>query len=367
MPKLADAGMAEKVRSSPKKRSSYGKGGRKNPEGPPSSSRRIPPALLLAWVCALVVLVSIIYFTGRNSGNKSESTPRSSASSRAAETDRTTKLQPAAKPGIPPAPQTVQPKSPSDDSPGQDLVALSSPPKTAPEPQKPAPDVKPRPLAKVSIVIDDFGQDSAIAKKFLALPFPVTFSILPNQPHSKEIAELAHSQGREIILHCPMEPLSYPKQNPGKGALMASMSQEEILRNLGTALDTSPYFAGINNHEGSRLTQNQQAMTILMTRLKEEKLFFLDSLTTPASKAWVVARELKVPTRKRDIFLDHDSSPASVRAQILRMIQIAKVQGSALAIGHARQATLSALQEASGQFSKEKIELVPASDLMISK
>ncbi|MGA2401052.1 MAG: divergent polysaccharide deacetylase family protein [Syntrophobacteraceae bacterium] len=232
----------------------------------------------------------------------------------------------------------------------------------APRPGPPPPDISPK-HARVSIVIDDFGPDLGVAKQFASLPFPVTMSVLPHQAHSREIAELAHRKGREVILHLPMEPLD-SRENPGRGALLLSMSGDEIRRNISAALDTSPYFDGVNNHMGSRMTRDVQIMKTVLLELKGRDLFFLDSMTTNESKGWKVAMELKMPTLKRDVFLDDNPSADAVRSQISRLVKIAKVRGTALAIGHPHEATLKALQEVAGHFREEGIEVVAARDLM---
>ncbi len=226
----------------------------------------------------------------------------------------------------------------------------------------PSPDISPR-QARVSIVIDDFGTDVAIAKQFASLPFPVALSVLPHQAHSREIAELAHLKGREVILHLPMEPLS-SRENPGPGALLLSMSGDEMRRNIRAALDTSPYFDGVNNHMGSRLTPDAQIMKTVLSELKGRDLLFIDSMTTNQSKGWKVARELKIPTLKRDIFLDDDPSAAAIHSQITRLVKIAKIRGMALAIGHPHKTTLRSLQEAAAFFREEGIEIVAARDLI---
>ena len=86
-------------------------------------------------------------------------------------------------------------------------------------------------------------------------------------------------------------------------------------------------------------------------------------MTTNESKGWKVAMEMKMPTLKRDVFLDDDPSADAVRSQISRLVKIAKLRGTALAIGHPREATLKSLQEAAGRFRKEGIEVVAARDL----
>ena len=323
------------------------RGGRKKDRpkgGPPAPKKRPPTPLLVAWIVAVIFLTSLIYFAAQSrrlpnpaTADLSTKTERSSF-----EGDNSTQLP--LRPALPPLAYTPK---------------VSPPPRPA---GAASPDISPT-QAKVSIVIDDFGTDVGIAKQFASLPFPVTLSVLPHQAHSREIAELAHLEGREVILHLPMEPLN-SRESPGPGALLLSMSGDQMRRYIKAALDTSPYFDGVNNHMGSRMTRDAQIMKTVLSELKGRGLFFIDSMTTNESKGWKVARELKIPTLKRDIFLDDDPSAEAIRSQIARLVEIATIRGTALAIGHPRKTTLRSLQEAAAYFGEKGIEIVAVRDLM---
>jgi len=364
----------------PQKRNKTAKvrGGRKGgPGGSPAPKKRPSTPLLVAWILAVILLSSLIYL-----GREARRLPDPSSDLPVAKTDSssTSQTRPSVdqapepssnveKSGERPAEQSEKKaessssrSAHSDESPGRrDLppMAMNRP---APRPGVPSPDISPR-RSRISIVIDDLGPDVGIAKRFASLPFPVTMSVLPHQAHSSEIAELAHLKGREVILHLPMEPMGAGK-NPGQGALLLSMPADEIRRNIRAALDTSPYFDGVNNHMGSRMTRDAQAMKTVLSELKGRDLFFLDSMTTNESKGWKTAMELNMRTLKRDIFLDDNPSADAVRSQISRLVKIAKLRGTALAIGHPREATLKSLQGAAGYFREEGIEIVAARDLM---
>jgi uncharacterized protein len=230
-------------------------------------------------------------------------------------------------------------------------------------PQPPSPTLTP-PLARVAIVIDDFGPNVEIARRFVELPLAITVSILPHQQCSQEIAELAHAHHRQVILHLPMEPQGYPKVKPGKGALLLSMSGDAIHESLTSALDASPYFTGINNHMGSRFTENAAMMKTVLEEAKKRKLYFVDSYTSPRSVAASVAQQVHIPFRRRDVFLDNNPSEGAIRAQIRQVIRRAKIQGAALAIGHPHESTLRALSQEAGEFEREHIAVVPAGELM---
>jgi hypothetical protein len=275
--------------------------------------------------------------------------------------ERVSELQESAKPGQAPA-------SDSRETPEGKRYASMVPELNSNVPSKPLepplPPLTP-PVARVAIVIDDFGQNLEIAKKFLELPIPIAFSILPYQRYSQEIAELVHAHHREVILHLPMEPRGYPGVNPGKGALLLSMSDDRIQKSVNTALDSSPYFTGINNHMGSRFTENAAPMRTVMVEAQKRGLYFIDSYTSSRSVASSVAQLVHIPFRRRDIFLDNDPSEKAICAQATQLIRRAKIQGSALAIGHPHESTLRALSQEVEEFEREKIAVVPVGDLMV--
>ncbi len=238
-------------------------------------------------------------------------------------------------------------------------VREPSEPISPPQPPAPTP-----PVARVAIVIDDFGQNLEIARSFLQVPLDLTFSVLPYQRHSEEIAALAHEHHRQVILHLPMEPHGYPKINPGKGALLLSMSDAAIQESFRTAMDVSPYFSGINNHMGSHFTENTRVMRTVIEETKKRQLYFIDSYTSPRSVASSLAREVQLPFLRRDIFLDNQQSESAIRSQLRQLRRRAKIQGAALAIGHPHEATLRALRHEADEFGREKIAVVPAGELL---
>ncbi|MFH1057256.1 MAG: divergent polysaccharide deacetylase family protein [Pseudomonadota bacterium] len=237
----------------------------------------------------------------------------------------------------------------------------------APAPAPPAPSA-PRPPAaharpRVAIVIDDLGHSLEAARKLLALDLPLDFSVLPYATHGRQVAQEASAQGREVLLHLPMEPKSYPSLSPGPGALLASMDAERLRQATQAALAAVPGAVGVNNHMGSRLTEDRAAMQAVCEVLRPRGLFFLDSLTSPRSQAWQQAQRMGLAFARRDVFLDNDPSSAAVTAQIARLIELAKARGQAIAIGHPHPATIQALAEQAERLRRE-VDMVPVSRLL---
>lgn len=216
---------------------------------------------------------------------------------------------------------------------------------------------------RVAIVIDDMGYDEKVFRGFVRLGIPLTFSILPGERFSTNIAKEAKRLNYEIMLHLPMEPHS-PLRNPGNGVILHKMSRDEMIRQLKRDIDAVPHITGINNHMGSLLTENRKAMNILLEEIQRKGLFFLDSKTSPDSVAYGIAKGMGIKTGRRDVFLDNKSDIEYIKGQIDKVIRIAKKNGEATAIGHPRPETMAALREKISDFEKEGIEIVKVSDVL---
>jgi hypothetical protein len=178
------------------------------------------------------------------------------------------------------------------------------------------------------------------------------------------VAKRAHGKGREVMLHLPMEPIDYPKYNPGPGALLVFMGDEEFTSTLAGDLNGVPYISGVNNHMGSLLTQDPEKMKIVLLKIKERQLFFVDSKTTSKSIAFDLARNLGVPALERDVFLDNESDVEKIKARIDELIRKAKKNGKALAICHPRPETIQALKEMEKRLAGSEVEVVRVKDLL---
>ncbi len=217
----------------------------------------------------------------------------------------------------------------------------------------------------VAIVIDDLGQDLKQAKEVLALPGKVTFAVLPGLVQSKNVAELAGQAGREILLHLPMEPLKEHEKKHSPGTLSADMTPIAFLNTVSEDVESVPGAIGVNNHEGSALTENKEAMKFLMAELKARNLFFLDSMTNPKSVAYATAREFGMKSARRDVFLDNEGdNPSYIRGQLEILADIARKNGKAIGIGHPHPATISELRKWLAETDAQGIKIVPVSRLM---
>jgi polysaccharide deacetylase 2 family uncharacterized protein YibQ len=211
---------------------------------------------------------------------------------------------------------------------------------------------------RMSIVIDDLGQNLSQDRRVLGLPGPVTLAIMPDTLHGAILAREAHKAGRTVILHLPMDPAG------GPFAWHPELSAEERLKRLENALATVPYVSGVNNHEGSRMTADRPAMSQLMQTLQAKSLFFLDSRTSAATVATAEAQKIGLASLSRDVFLDNVNQPDAIAAQLQEGVRLARKQGTAVLIGHPRPATLSVLERELPKLIASGIEIVDVEQMI---
>lgn len=214
---------------------------------------------------------------------------------------------------------------------------------------------------KLAIVIDDFGYRPHNENQVLDLPSAISVAVLPNAPHAREMATKAHNSGHEVLIHLPMAPLS--KQPLEKDTLRPDMSSAEIERIVREAVDDVPYAVGLNNHMGSAMTSSLFGMQKVMQALSRYNLYFLDSMTIGNSQAMRAASGTGVKVIKRRVFLDDTQKEADIRVQFTRAVELARRNGSAIAIGHPHPTTVRVLQQMVYNLPPD-ITLVRPSDLL---
>ena len=218
---------------------------------------------------------------------------------------------------------------------------------------------------RVAIIIDDIGYRHQQDQAALALPEQMAFAIIPGTEHGRTVGETAVRQGREVLVHLPMEAIGVGENRLGPVSIDHTDDEFAVRRTLRDALQELPFAIGLNNHMGSRLTQERRPLLWLMeSKLCRRYLYFVDSYTTRHSVALATADALSVPAVRRDVFLDHDQSPQAIDAQVRRLIQVARQQGYALAIAHPHASTLEALQALPERLQHYGIELVAPSALV---
>lgn len=214
--------------------------------------------------------------------------------------------------------------------------------------------------AKVAIVIDDIGYHPKEDAAIYGMPKEIAVAIIPSAPYAQQRNQQAVAQGRDILIHMPMQPVSNIKIE--EGGLSVGMSPQEVAQRVKSAKAIVKNAIGMNNHMGSAATADVSLMTALMQELHRYHLFFLDSRTIGKSVAGKIAKEQGVPSLDRHIFLDDSDTLADVQRQFQLALQYAQKHGVAIVIGHPRKNTVAVLQAGLAHLP-ENIQLVSMGSL----
>ncbi|MBI9103073.1 MAG: divergent polysaccharide deacetylase family protein [Spirochaetales bacterium] len=227
--------------------------------------------------------------------------------------------------------------------------------------------LKPEPVLKkgtLVFVIDDVGNNLDQLDKFLKVPGPIVFAVMPERKYTQESIRRIRAAGKMAIVHQPMEPVG--NADPGKGAIFVDMDEDEIRRILDKNFSGTGWVGGINNHMGSRVTTDPDTMRVLLKYLKEKGMFFLDSATNSNLVGKEIALEIGLPYLKRNsMFLDNDSDRESILSAIREGQNTAVKKGHAVMIGHIMtEALADLLIELYPTFMEDGFTVKDLSDLL---
>lgn len=219
------------------------------------------------------------------------------------------------------------------------------------------------PHARIVLIIDDLGYRFDAGRRAIELPGPVAFAVLPQTPRGQQLARAAHENGKEVLLHLPLQ--AAESGGPVEpGTITMDMSRATLRTTFAAALDSVPFAIGVSGHRGSLLTRHPGHMRWLMEEIRTRgDLFFVDSFTTPDSVALEVAGEMNIGALKRDVFLDHEVTPAAIAQEFERLKSLARERGIAVAIGHPYIETLELLERELPKLKDEGFELVAISEV----
>jgi polysaccharide deacetylase 2 family uncharacterized protein YibQ len=214
----------------------------------------------------------------------------------------------------------------------------------------------------ISIIIDDIGNNHRRGRWAIDLPAELTIAVIPDTTHAVPLATYANQSGKEVIIHMPMENLHH--RPLGSIALTSALSRQEFRDMFDDALNRVPFAIGVNNHMGSALTQQPQAMSWLMESVRQHKLFFIDSRTTHKTVARGIAEQQNVLSASRDVFLDNERTLYSIDEQFRQLLKIAERRKTAIAIGHPYESTLRYLEQAIPLLAEENVQVIPVSRML---
>lgn len=213
---------------------------------------------------------------------------------------------------------------------------------------------------RISIIISDMGLSSNSTEKAITeLPPEITLAFVPYAGNLEEWVKKSRDAGHEVLLSIPMEPESYPKDDPGPNALLTSLSKEENINRLNWALSRATGYVGIMNFMGSRYTTNTDFMADLLEKLYHRGLLIVDAASSTDSVIPSLSRINGVPYSVNDRYIDNIASRQSIDKQLKYLEDVAVRRGYAVGIAFPYPITFERLNKWVATLKDKNIELAP--------
>lgn len=221
---------------------------------------------------------------------------------------------------------------------------------------------------QLAIIIDDIGT-LAQYRVLTKIHYKITPSLFPKSrinPQTPKIAEIAPF----YMVHLPLEALNFYQE--GHEWLFVGDSRDKIEKRIQAIKKDFPTLTYINNHTGSKFTQNLDSMKLLLETLAKHNINFLDSRTTPHTKTNLLYNaDSQKPLNpcqeqflERDVFLDNELNIPKITQNLIQAVKIAKTKGYAIAIGHPHKETILALKNAEDYLAKSGVEIVYVNEII---
>jgi polysaccharide deacetylase 2 family uncharacterized protein YibQ len=238
-------------------------------------------------------------------------------------------------------------------------------------PLLPAPAALPMRVAKVplrsgrpriALLVGGIGISLADSTAAIArLPASVSLAVPPQAGNLERVLPLIQTHGHEYLLSVPMEPVSFPLDDPDSTqALMLSLTEQENDVRLRAILSRAPGYVGLTNVfgplDGGRLMETPDLFDVVQRAVAKRGLFFLEAGD----------QKLQVAGRQADLILDDAPfTDATLAARLDELAHIALDKGSAVGIiTLPRPVTLDRAVAWSQGLARKGIDLVPVSELI---
>jgi hypothetical protein len=216
---------------------------------------------------------------------------------------------------------------------------------------------------RIAVVLTGLGlSDGATEAAIERLPAAVTLSFSPYARDLERWIALARARGHEVMLDLPMEPTTFPNDDPGPQALLISLSPQANLDRLDWVLGRGSAYVGIAGSMGSRFTASRDAIEPILREVKERGLLFLDRRTTEESLVAALAEEIGLPHAVNNRSVDErQASRVAIDARLAQIERIALTDGAAVAMAQPYPVTLERLAEWTAELTARGFAIAPIS------
>lgn len=221
-----------------------------------------------------------------------------------------------------------------------------------------AQDARPR----IALIITGVGLDQTLSQAALdRLPGTITFGFDPYASNVKDNVANARSLGHEALLGLPLEPLDYPRQDPGPLTLLTSLDASQNADRLAKLMGRATGYVGFVAIMGARFETEKSSLLPMLENLKGRGLMFADDKAPEQSVVAPIAAQMKLAWAAGNSVIDSESDPAAIDQALAGLETTAKRSGAALGIAALSPALLDRVAAWLATLDGKGIALAPAS------
>ena len=217
-------------------------------------------------------------------------------------------------------------------------------------------DRKPR----IALIVTNLGLSATYTKAALKLlPEDITLSFSHVAPRLKNWIREARQKGHEVLMDIPMEPLGFPKNDPGRATLLTSSNEVENLNRLEHVMKKAGGYVGLLGTLGTKFMLHSETFLPILKTIKQRGLIYVDSRSTSRSLGPELASSIQLPRAFNNIFIDKEPSNQKIKGKLDELEKIALKKRFAVGIAQPFPLTIEILSQWAGKLKAKQISLAP--------
>jgi polysaccharide deacetylase 2 family uncharacterized protein YibQ len=215
---------------------------------------------------------------------------------------------------------------------------------------------------RIAIVVTGLGLATPETQAAIdRLPGAVTLAFNPYAADLPDWLQKGRAAQHEVLLAVPMEPVDYPREDPGPQTLLTALTPRQNLERLEWVLGRASGYLGVTNLMGSRFIAAATELRPILEVIKGRGLLFLETRAANQSVVAALAQELALPYAVNDRDLDTNLSPAGIDQSLAEIEPMARRKNAAVATGSAYPLTIERLLAWATSLDNKGLVLAPLS------
>jgi len=217
---------------------------------------------------------------------------------------------------------------------------------------------------RIALIIRGLGVETDLTERAIAqLPQQVAMAFVPYGDDLGSWTQRARQDRHDILLQIPLEPEGYPETDPGPHTLLTSLSIDENLEHLDWLLDRFEGMTGVTNYLGGKFASSPGSFAPMLMELKARDLLYVDDSKAANPTTRQLARQVSLAYSVADVVIDSKRESDAIAQKLSELEAQARENGSAIAVGHAHAATLTAIESWLNSLNDKGLALVPITEL----